>query len=59
MVNYSIDVNRYKVKEIIGNSRRFINPFDEPCAYYICSQEEMKDIPIELYLDKLKYIYVE
>ncbi len=56
MVNCSIDMDRYKVSEIIGNSRRFVNPFDEPCPYYICSQEEIRDIPAELYWDKLKYM---
>lgn len=53
---YSIDMDRYKVKEIIGNSKRFVDPFHEPCSYYICSQEKISDIPFELYFDKLKYL---
>lgn len=52
----SIDMDRYKVEKIIGNSKRFVSPFHEPCSYYICSQEEISDIAIELYLDKLKYM---
>ena len=30
-----MDMDAYKVKEIIGDNPRFLSPFCEPCSYYI------------------------
>ena len=51
-----MDMDVYKVSEIIEGNHRFISPFNEPCGYYIA--EHGRDIDkeaIELYWEQLKY----
>jgi len=53
-----MDMNAYKVKDIIGDSQRFISPFSEPYGYYICAgeNENINNISIQKYWEKLKYM---
>ena len=46
-----------RVKEIIGSSRRFTSPFNEPCGYYIWKKEAgaISSAETEMYWEKLKY----
>lgn len=52
------DMNAYQVKDIIGDSRRFVSPFCEPYGYYICTRdnESISNISIQKYWEKLKYM---
>lgn len=54
----TIDVDAYKVNEIIENNQRFISPFEEPYGYYIWSEknENISGIFLEKYWKKLKYM---
>ncbi|MBO5055594.1 MAG: hypothetical protein J6C64_04465 [Lachnospiraceae bacterium] len=56
-----MDMDADKVWKIVGYNKRFINPFIEPCSYYIWLDEHGKyesidESVIELYWEKLKYI---
>ena len=53
-----MDMDVYKVKDIIGNSQKFISPFGEPCSYYICAgeNENVSNISIQKYWEKLKFM---
>lgn len=53
-------LNNDTILEIIGNNKRFINPYDEPHGYYIfdhmnCLKKEFDDELISLYYEKLRY----
>ena len=55
-----MDIDIYKINEIIGSHPRFISPFSKPYGYYIFtinSQEEtlIDEKLISFYLKKLKY----
>ena len=51
-----MDVDVYKVSEIIEGNHRFISPFSEPCGYYIVEHGRHIDKEaIELYWEQLKY----
>ncbi len=54
----ALDMDAYKVKDIIGDSQRFISPFSEPYGYYICTgeNESISNICIQKYWEKLKYM---
>ena len=54
----TMDMNAYMVKDIIGDSQRFISPFSEPCGYYIVRKknETISNMSIQIYLEKLKYM---
>lgn len=54
----SIDMNAYKVKDIIGDSQRFVSPFSEPYGYYMCigGKENKSDNDMQRYWEKLKYM---
>ena len=53
-----MDMDAYKVKEIIGDNPRFRSPFCEPCSYYIWKNgdENASNEEIETYFRKLKYM---
>lgn len=53
-----MDMDAQMVKEIIGDSQRFISPFCEPYGYYICAgkNERISKISIQIYWEKLKYM---
>jgi hypothetical protein len=53
-----VDMDAYKVKEVIGNNPRFVSPFCEPCSYYIWKKhdETVRNEEIEIYWRKLKYM---
>ncbi len=53
-----MDMDAYKVKEVIGNNPRFVSPFCEPCSYYIWKKhdETVRNEEIEIYWRKLKYM---
>lgn len=53
-----MDMDVYRVKEIIGDNPRFISPFCEPCSYYIGKKgdENVSNEEIETYFRKLKYM---
>lgn len=53
-----MDMDAYKVKDIIGDSQRFSSPFSEPCGYYIWigKSKIISEITIQLYWEKLKYM---
>ena len=51
-----MDMDTYKVSEMIKNNHRFINPFEEPCSYYIVKNDGYIDAKIiKLYWKQLKY----
>ncbi|MDE7477126.1 MAG: hypothetical protein K2M91_04105 [Lachnospiraceae bacterium] len=51
-----MDMDAYKVSEIIGSNRRFISPFADPCSYYIVAQDgQIDEKMIERYWELLKY----
>ena len=54
----TMDMNAYMIKDIIGDSQRFISPFSEPYGYYIVHKksETISNISIQIYLEKLKYM---
>lgn len=49
----TMDMNAYMVKDIIGDSQRFISPFSEPYGYYIVHKksETISNISIQIYLE--------
>lgn len=55
----TLDTNPYRVKDIIGDSQRFISPFCEPYGYYICTgqNEDISNESLEKYWQKLRYMY--
>ena len=51
-----MDMDVFKVSEIIGDNNRFISPFNEPCGYYIVEcGGHIDEKAIELYWEQLKY----
>ena len=51
-----MDMDVYKVSEIIGDNNRFISPFHEPCGYYIVELGgHIDEKTIELYWEQLIY----
>ena len=55
MDNNSMDMNIYKVSEIIKNNHRFISPFGMPYSYYIVADNNIDEKIIELYWEQLRY----
>ena len=51
----SIDMDAYKVNEIIKNNHRFISPFNDPYGYYIWIDGNVNENIIELYWKQLEY----
>ena len=53
-----MNMKAYMVKNIIGDSQRFISPFSKPCGYYIYTRknEMISNISIQKYWEKLKYM---
>ena len=51
----NMDMDLYKVNEIIKSNYRFISPFNDPCSYYIVADNEIDEKIMQLYWEKLKY----
>ncbi|MDE7320064.1 MAG: hypothetical protein K2N46_10070 [Lachnospiraceae bacterium] len=47
-----------KVKDIIGDHKRFVSPFSEPCGYYIFAgdNETISSTVVQMYWEKLKFM---
>ena len=53
-----MDMDAYKVQNIIGDNPRFVSPFSEPCSFYIWTREKenIHNIYLQKYWEKLKYM---
>jgi len=54
-----MNLDLFTIQKIIGDSRRFASPFDEPCGYYFDVAENsitIRNSDIEEYQIKLKYM---